>query len=107
MSSQFVGGEPDGPNGGFGGGFGGGGFGNGNNFRRGIDEPTLRQVAELTGVVTYHPASATQLQAVFDGLPTNLILRTEAIEISVVFVGIGLLIAALAFLLARLWRPLP
>ena len=105
--SQFVGREPSGPNGGFGGGFGGGGFGNGNNFRRGIDEPTLRQVAELTGG-TYHPAeSATQLQAVFDGLPTNLILRTEAIEISVVFVAIGLLVAALAFLLARLWRPLP
>lgn len=110
--SQFIGGEPNGPNGGggggFGGGFGGGGFGNGNNnFRRGIDEPTLRQVAELTGG-TYHPAeSATQLQAVFDGLPTNLILRTEAIEISVVFVAIALLVAALAFLLARLWRPLP
>jgi Ca-activated chloride channel family protein len=99
---RLVGGEPDrfGPGGGgFGGGFGG--------FRRGIDEPTLQRVAEATGA-TYHPAeSASQLQAVFDGLPTSLIVKTEATEISVVFVGLGLVAAAVAFVLGRRWRPLP
>ena len=102
---QLVGGEPDrfgpGGGGGFGGGFGGGGF------RRGIDEPTLQAVAEATGG-TYHPAvSADELQAVFDQLPTSLIMKTEATEISVVFVGLGLVAAAAAFVLGRRWRPLP
>ncbi len=108
---QLIGGEPDrfGPGGGGGFGGGGGGFGGfgGGGFRRGIDEPTLQAVAEATGG-TYHPAvSSDELQAVFHELPTNLIVKTEATEISVVFVGLGLVAAAAAFVLGRRWRPLP
>jgi Ca-activated chloride channel family protein len=105
---QFIGNEPGGGFGG--GGFGGGGFGGGGGgggFRRGIDEDTLKEVASLTGG-TYHPAeSADQLKEVFAGLPTNLVFRTEAAEISVVFVALGVLAAAAGSLLGRLWRPLP
>ncbi len=99
---QFLGNEPGG---GFGGGFGGGGGGGG--FRRGIDEETLRRVADLTGG-TYYPAeSAQQLEQVFAGLPTTLITRHEVVEISSAFVGLGGLLAAFALLLGRVWRPLP
>ncbi len=108
---QFQGREPGGGSGG--GGFGGGPFpgnggGGGNGgFPRGIDEVTLQKIADLTGG-TYHPAStAGELLTVFQNLPTNLIVKQEAAEISVVFVGIGAFIAALAFLLGKLWRPLP
>jgi Ca-activated chloride channel family protein len=97
--NQFLGNEP----GGFGGG-GGGGFGR---FPRGIDEETLRDVAELTGG-TYAPAeSAAELESVFADLPTSLITRQEPVEISVGFVGLGALLAALGLLLNRAWRPLP
>jgi Ca-activated chloride channel homolog len=100
---QFLGNEPGG---GFGGGFGGGG-GGGGGFRRGIDEDTLRQVADLTGA-TYYPAeSAAQLEEVFAGLPTTLITKQEVVEVSAGFVGLGGLLAAIALLLGRLWRPLP
>ena len=34
-------------------------------------------------------------------------MKTEATEISVVFVGLGLVAAAAAFVLGRRWRPLP
>jgi Ca-activated chloride channel family protein len=96
---QFMGNEPGG---GFGGGFGGGG-----GFRRGIDEDTLRQVADMTGG-TYYPAeSAAQLEQVFGGLPTTLITKQEVVEVSAGFVGLGGLLAALALLLGRVWRPLP
>ena len=98
---QFVGREPQlgQPGGGLGQGPGG--------FRRGIDEDTLKQVAELTGG-TYYPAeSADQLQRVFDDLPTSLIVRHEAVEIGVAFVALGAVLAALALLLGRAWRPLP
>jgi Ca-activated chloride channel family protein len=106
-ASQFLGREPGG--GAFGGGFGGGGggAGGGGGFRRGIDEVTLKQIAEMTGG-TYHPAeSASQLESVFQGLPTNLITAHQAVEVSVVFVAFGALLAGLATLLGKAWRPLP
>jgi Ca-activated chloride channel family protein len=113
--SQFMGREP-GDNQGFGGGrqfggggggqFGGGQFGGGG-FRRGIDEATLKQVADMTGG-TYYPAeSAGELNNVFQNLPTYLITRHETSEISVVFTAIGALLAALAITLSLLWHPLP
>jgi Ca-activated chloride channel family protein len=109
-AAQFIGREPGGGGGGgggfgSGGGFGGGGGGGG--FPRGIDEAALTQIAALTGG-TYHPAeSASQLESVFQGLPTNLITAHQATEISVVFVALGSLLAGLATLLGRAWRPLP
>jgi Ca-activated chloride channel family protein len=102
---QFQGREPGG--GGFGGGFGGGGPGGGGNFPRGIDEATLKQIADMTGG-TYHPAStASELDTVFQNLPTNLILKHEVTEVSFGFVGLGGLLAGLAILLGKAWRPLP
>ena len=97
--------------GGGGGGFGGnlgGGFGGGQGgFRRGIDEETLKQVSDATGG-TYYPAeSASQLEGVFAGLPTNLITKHEVLEIGFGFVAFGALSAGLALLLGRAWRPLP
>jgi Ca-activated chloride channel family protein len=100
---QFVGREPNG-----GGGFGGGGGPQGGGgFRRGIDETTLKAVADMTGG-TYYPAeSAGELETVFQNLPTYLITKHQVMEISVAFVALGALLSALAIFLARAWRPLP
>jgi Ca-activated chloride channel family protein len=109
---QFVGREPGAGGGGGGGGFGGGGGGGGaggggGNFPRGIDETTLKQIADVTGG-TYYPAESTsQLDSVFAKLPTNLITKHEATEVSFAFVGLGALLAGLAILLGKAWRPLP
>jgi Ca-activated chloride channel family protein len=122
-ASQFLGREP-GIGGGIGGGgiggggFGGGGFGgggaggaggagNGGGFRRGIDEATLQQIADMTGGKYYPASSSGDLNAVFASLPLNLIVKHQVSEISVVFVGIGGLLAAGALLLGRAWRPGP
>ena len=99
--AQYIGNEP------FGGGFPGGGFGGGGGFRRGIDEATLKQVAAMTGGEYYAAESADQLQAVFDGLPTYLILKHEVVEVTVVFAAVGVLLAGLALLLGQAWRPMP
>jgi Ca-activated chloride channel family protein len=106
---QFQGREPGaGGPGGFGGGQTGGQTGGqGGNFRRGIDEVTLQKVADMTGGKYYPAESAGQLQSVFSSLPTNLILKHEATEVSFVFVGFGGLLSALALLLGKAWRPLP
>src|SRR6266545_5293184 len=106
-SQQLQGGGPlDGSGGVGGGGFGGGGFGGGG-FRRGIDEDTLRQVAEMTRGTYYSAESAGELQDVFQNLPTYLITKHETTEISVAFIAIGALLAAIAIGLALIWHPLP
>jgi Ca-activated chloride channel family protein len=105
---QFVGGEPQSPDGGGFGGFGGGGGGGGGfGFRRAIDEVTLKAIADATGG-TYYPAeSADELIKVFQNLPTNLITKHEVVEISVAFAAVGLVLVALAILLGQAWRPWP
>lgn len=94
------------PFGGFGGNdpfFGGGGGG----FRRGIDEETLQQVADMSGGAYYAAESADELQAVFENLPTSLIMRHETTEISFIFAALGALFAVVAVGLAMFWNPLP
>lgn len=100
---QFQGLEPFG-----GGGFGGGGFGGGGGgFRRGIDEDTLRRIADLTGGEYYSAESGSELQGVFESLPTYLIVKHEVVEVSVAFTAVGALMAALAIALSFRWHPLP
>ena len=86
--------------------FGGGSFGGGP-FRRGIDEATLQEVADMTGGTYYSAESAGELQEVFENLPTYLITKTETTEVSVVLAALGALLVALAIVLGWLWNPLP
>lgn len=83
--------------------FGGGG----GRFRRGIDEPTLMEIADMTGGTYYSAESANELQEVFRSLPTYLITKHETREISVAFVALGALLAAIAVTLSLIWHPLP
>ena len=109
---QFIGREPlggqgfGGPGGGFGGGQGPGGV-QGGGFRRGIDEATLKKVADMTGGEYYTAESAGELQAVFDKLPTYLIMKHEVLELTAVLVAAAAILIAVALALAQAWRPLP
>lgn len=86
-----------------GGGFGGGGFGG---FRRGIDEAALKQIASMTGGAYYSASSASQLQSVFNHLPTYLLDQRQTLEISALFAGLGTVLAAAAIALSLLWHPI-
>jgi len=86
--------------------FGSGSFGGGGGFRRGIDEETLIQIADLTGGEYYQATSASELDDVFKSLPTYLITRRETTEISFAFAALGALLAGAAILLSMLWHPL-
>jgi Ca-activated chloride channel family protein len=85
--------------------FSGGGRFGGGGFRRGIDEQTLIEIADMTGGAYYSAESAGELQEVFENLPTYLITRQETMEISVLFAAIGALLAALAIGLSMMWHP--
>jgi Ca-activated chloride channel family protein len=98
---QLQGGDP------FGGqSFGGSPFGGGG-FRRGIDEATLQQIADMTGGTYYAATSAGELLNVFQSLPVHFTMRQEFMEISVAFTAVGALLAALAIGLSLIWHPLP
>ena len=79
----------------------------GRRFNRGIDEASLKEIAAMTGGEYFSASSASELQKVFDSLPTVLITREETIEISVMFAALAALMVIAAVLLAMLWHPLP
>ncbi|MFC1464096.1 MAG: VWA domain-containing protein [Candidatus Brachytrichaceae bacterium NZ_4S206] len=101
---RYVGNEPySGYGMGSGGAFGGGFVGQ---FRRGIDEETLKRVATMTSAEYYPAESTEELVSVFRELPTHLIAKYETQEISFAFAALGALLAALAFALSLMWHPL-
>jgi Ca-activated chloride channel family protein len=73
----------------------------------GIDEAGLKQVADMTGGKYYFATSATELEKVFQSLPTYLIIKHETSEISVLFTAAGGLLALLAISLSLVLHPLP
>jgi Ca-activated chloride channel family protein len=92
--------------------FGGGGFGGG--FGQGglrryllLDEPTLEEVASLTGGTYYRAENADQLLQVFLGLPSQIALQKQVLELSVAFLAAGALLAFLAVGLSLWWNQLP
>jgi Ca-activated chloride channel family protein len=76
-------------------------------FRRGIDEETLKEIANMTDGTYYSASSAGELLKVLEDLPTYLITRHEVMEISVVFAAIGALMTSIAIALSLRWHPLP
>ena len=110
-TAQQLGGEGL-SDGSFGGnnGFGGGGIGGGGGNIRPflvVDEPTLREVARVTGGRYYKAEDANQLRKVFDGLPKQVVLQKRKVELSAVFAGLGAILVALATGLSLFWNRSP
>jgi Ca-activated chloride channel homolog len=94
----------------FGGGGGGGGAGPGGGGRRSflvIDEPTLTQVAQMTGGTFHRAEDAAQLRDVFANLPKQVVLQRKAHEVSVAFAALGAVLALAAVGLSLLWNRSP
>ncbi len=79
----------------------------GYHFRQGVDVETLQKIAAMTGGTYYSASSASQLQKVFDSLPTILLTRQQTTEISVTFAALAAFLVIGAVILGQLWRPLP
>ncbi|MGE5376597.1 MAG: VWA domain-containing protein [Bacteroidota bacterium] len=82
------------------------GFGQGGGFRREIDEETLKQIADVTGGEYYAASSASELESVFQNLPTYLVTTRQTTEITAFFTAIAAILAILALLLSFRWHPL-
>ncbi|MBK9925412.1 MAG: VWA domain-containing protein [Anaerolineales bacterium] len=75
-------------------------------FRRQLDDITLKDVATMTGGTYYEATSANQLGDVFNKLPTFLTSTRETIEVSVFFTAFAVIVIILALLLSFRWHPL-
>jgi Ca-activated chloride channel family protein len=102
-SSQIGDDGAFGPRGG--GGFGGfGGFGGGRVRVQEIDEDTLRKVADTTGGHYFRAQDAGRLNDVLSGLPKEIGLHKEHVEISVWFLLAGALLAGAGVFLSLWWN---
>ena len=93
--------------------FGGGQFGFGfapqtgsQDFRRQLDDTTLKQVAEMTGGTYYEATSASELKKAFSELPSFVIATRETIEIGVLFTAFAAILIVIAMALSFRWHPL-
>lgn len=69
-----------------------------------IDEPTLRQVAEMTGGEYYRAQDSQQLIDVLTDLPTDIVVQQKEVEITVWFVLGGTLLILTGLGLSLWWN---
>ena len=71
------------------------------------DEPTLRQVATITGG-TYFPAGgADQLHHVLSDLPQQVQVQKRTVEVSAAFAGLAAVLVLLSVMAAARWTAFP
>jgi Ca-activated chloride channel family protein len=68
-----------------------------------LDEPTLREVARMTGGEYHHAGTAEELRSVYQGLGSRLQVQTRETEVTGLLALVAALLVALAMSLSLLW----
>ena len=68
-----------------------------------LDEPTLREVARMTGGEYHHAGTAEELRSVYQDLGSRLQVQTRETEITAVLALVGAVLVAVAVVLSGLW----
>ena len=68
-----------------------------------LDEATLQAISDRTGGQYFNAQSAQDLQAIYDNLDTRLVVKPEAIEVTALFAGAGLIALVLGSLASMTW----
>jgi Ca-activated chloride channel family protein len=68
-----------------------------------LDEPSLRQMAEMTGGTYYAATDPSELESIYRNIETRLVLRPEATEVTSLFAGAAVLLLALGALAGLRW----
>jgi Ca-activated chloride channel family protein len=84
-----------------------GGFGGGRGRFQVIDEPTLTQVAEMTGGEYFKAEDAQALSRVLRDLPSTIVLQNEDQEVTMWFALGGALLVLVGLGLAQWWNRAP
>lgn len=68
-----------------------------------LDESTLRQISQLTDGAYYAADDSTALSAIYEGIDTRLVVKPEAMEVTSLFAGAGVLVLLAGSLGSLLW----
>ncbi|MFL5732157.1 MAG: VWA domain-containing protein [Chloroflexia bacterium] len=68
-----------------------------------LDEQTLQQISELTGGTYYNAESTEELQAVYDNLNPQLVVKPQNMEVTSLFAGAGVVVLMIGGMLSLLW----
>lgn len=68
-----------------------------------LDEATLQQIALLTDGVYYNAESRQDLQAIYESLDPQLIIKPEDIEVTSIFAGAGILVLLIGGAFSLQW----
>jgi Ca-activated chloride channel family protein len=68
-----------------------------------LDEPMLRQISETTDGTYFAAQDPKALSAIYDGIATRLAIRPEAMEVTSLFAGAGVLILIVGGLASLRW----
>ena len=76
---------------------------NGQNITAGLDEETLKQIAQLTGGKYYNATTETDLTNIYESLSAHLVLKTERTEITAGFTILAAMLSLAAGLISLIW----
>ena len=68
-----------------------------------LDEPTLREVARMTGGEYHHAGTAEELRSVYQDLGSRLQVQTKETEVTAVLALLAAALVAVALVLSALW----
>jgi Ca-activated chloride channel family protein len=76
---------------------------NGFTIRSRLDEATLKQISQVSGGTYYNAQTEEDLQAIYDNLNPQLIMKPQETEVTALFAGVGIAVLLLAGALSLLW----
>ncbi len=68
-----------------------------------LDEPMLRQIAAITDGAYYAATDPDELTAVYDNIDTRLVVKPEAMEVTSLFAGVGVLVLLVGAVASLTW----
>jgi len=68
-----------------------------------LDEPTLREVARMTGGDYHHAGTAEKLRTVYETLGSRLQVQTRETELAPVLAMVGAILVLIAATLSLFW----
>jgi Ca-activated chloride channel family protein len=68
-----------------------------------LDESMLRQISDVTDGAYYAADDPAELAAIYDQIDTRLVIRPEAMEITSLFAGVGILVLVIGGVASLLW----
>lgn len=68
-----------------------------------LDEPMLRQIAQLTDGAYYNAENEQDLRAIYDNLDPQLVVKPEETEVTSILAGVGILVLMVGGTFSLLW----